>query len=142
MSTSLNQIYNKVEADRDITLDLLGAIISCVKNAQKMAISSSFKVIQFDMPTYPNNVIYFNNSHLFIPEKILENKICRDTYIDIEDIVNILKNTRIKHKRILSNEFYVELKVSTPCGRKTVDTLCFDYRPVAWVIGCLGKELE
>lgn len=61
----------------------------------------------------------------------------------IEDIVKVLQNTRIKHKRILSDdEFYVELKVSTPVGMATVDTLCFDYRPVAWVIGCLGKELD
>lgn len=142
MSTSMNQIYNKVEEDRDVTLDLLGAIIECVRVSKKMQISNANRPINFDLPTYPDKVIYFNSSHLFIPENILEDQVCCDTYIGIEDIVNILKNTRIKHKRILSDEFYIELNISTPCGRKTVDTLCFDYRPIAWVIGCLGKESD
>ena len=142
MSTSLNQIYNKIEEDKDATLDILGAIIETIRVSEKQSIFISNKTINFDIHIYPDEVIYYNHSHLFIPEKVLEDRICGDTYIGIEEIVNILKNTRIKHKRILSDEFYVELEVSTPVGRIKVDTLRFDYRPVAWVIGCLGKELD
>lgn len=142
MSTSMNQIYNKVAEDKDVTLDILGAIIECINFYEKLFITSSNRLINFNIAAYPDDVVYFNHNHLFIPEKILEDRICSDTYLDIEDIVNILKNTRIKHKRILSDNFYVELNVSTPVGYNKVDTLCFDYRPVAWVIGCLGKELD
>lgn len=131
MSTSLNQIYNKIEEDRDATLDLLGAIIECIRLSNKLLIRGKDHRVHFEIPAYPNDVVYFNTNHIFIPERLLENHIGGDTYLGIEDMVNILKNTRIKHKKILSDEFYAELEISTPVGRTTVDTLCFNYRPIA-----------
>lgn len=142
MSTSRNQIYNKIAEDRDATFDLLLALLECIKNSNKMLIRSSSKDIHYDMPAYPDEVIYYNTGFLFIPEKILEERICDTTYLGIEDIVNVLKNTRIKHKKILTDSFYKELTVLTPVGAKKVDTLVFNYRPIAWTIGCLGEDLD
>ena len=140
MSTSLNQIYNKIEEDKDATIELLTSIIECVRVSHKMMIWSSNRDINYDEPTYPDDVIYYNTGFLFIPEKILEDRICGITYIGIEDIVNILKNTRIKHKRVLFDDFYKELTVITPVGAKKVDTLVFNYKPIALAIGCLGRD--
>ena len=142
MSTSQNQIYNKVAEDNDVTFDLLLAILETIKNSKKMFIRSSLKDIYYDLPAYPDEVIYFNTGFLFIPEKILEERICGTTYLGIEDIVNVLKNTRIKHKKILADEFYKELTVLTPIGCKTVDTLAFNYRPIALTINCFGEDLD
>lgn len=142
MSTSLNQIYNKIEGDRDATFDILLSILDVIKNSHKLSIGSSSKIINYDVPAYPDDVVYYNAGFLFIPEKILENRILGTTYIGIEDIVSILKNTRVKHKKILSDDFYKELTVSTPVGRKKVNTLVLNYRPMAWIIGCLGEDLD
>ena len=140
MSNSLNQIYNKIAEDKDATFDLLASIIETVRLSHKMMIWSSNKDIKYDEPAYPDDVIYYNSGFLFIPEKLLQDRICGATYMGIEDIVNVLKNTRIKHKKVLSDDFYKELSVFTPVGMKKVDTLVFNYRPIAFAIGCLGKD--
>lgn len=41
MNTSLNKIYNKVAEDREITIDLLGAIIETIRVSKKQLIRQS-----------------------------------------------------------------------------------------------------
>ena len=140
MSTSPNQIFIKQIENKEATFELLLSILDCVENGYKMCIRSSSRDICYDMPAYPDDVIYFNMGFLFIPEKILQERICGTTYLGIEDIVNVLKDVRIKHKKLLNDDFYKELTVITPVGGKKVDTLVFNYKPFAWLIGCLEND--
>lgn len=142
MAATLKHIINTVEEDREPCLDLLGSIIECIRLSPKMAVSHSNGYIDFSIPHYPNDVVYFNRYHVYIPERLLNKNVSGETYLGVADMVEILKNTRVHHKPILADKFYKELHVSTPVGKTTVDTLVLNYKTFAYIIGAIGKDPE
>lgn len=129
-------ITNTNSDDRNITLDILGSVLELVRISNKTYIDNIDNVF-YNVTVYPNDMIYFTRHNLYISERSLGNVIAEDTYIEIEDMVNILKNARVKLKPILNEDFYKELNVNTPIGTTKVDCLVFDKLAIYRVV----KEL-
>ena len=112
--------------DRSCAFEILGSIVEYMKCSESIRIFSPNRPILFNIPHYPNDVIYFDRRNIYISERTLMSVISNDTYLRVEDIVDILDKTRIDNKRILGDNFYKELVVKTPVGVTTVDTLVFN----------------
>lgn len=115
------------EGEKECAITCLESIINCLHYTPKIRIGGPFDLIENRISYPADSTIYYEKHKLYIPEQVVANAIVNDSYLDIESIVDILKNTRYDHHPIISSNFYQVLHVSTIFGDEFVDCLAIDF---------------
>lgn len=124
----LEELYTKGEpGDRDCAIMCIESILESIRYFDKVSIVTPKRTC-YNNKTHPNDAVYFNSRKLFIPEKIVNEVFTRESYLNVIDLLEILKNTRYAHRRIIPENFYEVLKVMTPLESENVDCLVLDYK--------------
>lgn len=122
----LEELLTKGEiGDRDCAVSTIESILDSIKILPKVPIRKTSRVI--NEICHPNDAIYFTSKKIYIPEKIVDQILGGDSYLSVEDIVEILANSRYAHRRIIPEDFYEQLFVVTPMEEEEIDCLILNY---------------
>lgn len=122
----LEELLTKGEiGDRDCAVSTIESILDSIKVLPKVPIRKTSRVI--NEICHPNDAIYFTSKRIYIPEKIVDQILGGDSYLSVEDIVEILANSRYAHRRIIPEDFYEQLFVVTPMEEEEIDCLILNY---------------
>lgn len=122
----LEELLTKGEiGDRDCAISTIESILDSIKVLPKVPIRKTSRVI--NEICHPNDAIYFTSKRIYIPEKIVDQILGGDSYLSVEDIVEILANSRYAHRRIIPEDFYEQLFVVTPMEEEEIDCLILNY---------------
>lgn len=122
----LEELLTKGEiGDRDCAVSTIESILDSIKVLPKVPIRKTSRVI--NEICHPNDAIYFTSKRIYIPEKIVDQILGGDSYLSVEDIVEILANSRYAHRRIIPEDFYEQLFVITPMEEEEIDCLILNY---------------
>lgn len=123
----LKKLTNNNEEEKACAITCLEAIINCLHYTPKVKIGCPFDKIQNKVSYPADSAIYYERNKMYIPEQVISSIIVNDSYLDIESIVDILKNTEYDNHPIITSNFYQILHVSTIFDEEFVDCLEIDF---------------